>query len=807
MMTAMPAVATTPSSMDPHVEQTCALAATNDNVQWLTVEVNSPGTLGQEVLYQVNMLSDVEYIRVKGTMNTDDWQTLKNMANLKGADLSQAKAEAVPDDQFRDLKQFHVINLPQGVKRIGVRAFSGTAIETVTIPATVTTIGNYAFSDCWSLTTANIAGGSALTEMGYDVFAYCSALNSISLPNGITELKSSVFYGCSSLTSAILPATLKSIGSSCFYGTPSLKNIDFPQTLTRLGDGAFAGSGLESVLLPENLEAMGSQAFASCYSLKTVVLPATPNIDNLYTNNWGYSFSFSDCPSIEKVTCLSATPPLVQGDPFSNDAMSQATLVVPAFAIVDYKLDDYWHQFGTIVEGAEPSVLNIGSALTLTNNRRPEKKADIILSEGAQLTVGGSAPLPISMLTFTVNPAHWNHDNGWPAGQLLNNTAAVSADQMQTRLHVYSDQWYYITPLHDVNVGDVSHSDTEASFIFRYYNGQNRAANGPTGSWQNLTENTLHAGQGYILQTNREGWITLPATQSGKAAALLSSDATTTLRTYNAASSADASWNFVGNPYPCCYDAYYMDMDAPIIVWDRNSWTYRAYSPIDDDYILRPMEAFFVQKPANLSQIRFQQEGRQFSNENQRPAAARREKDDSRQLLDLTITDGTATDQTRLVLNEQSSLRYETARDAARFFSQEAAVPQIYTLDADGTPLAINERPLADGVIHLGLQANQGGTFTIALARGNADSLLLTDATTGVTTDLSQHDYTFTINEASTLNDRFTLTIANGTTAVSLVAVPQQQQSNQIFDLQGRIIKGQLTKGIYVKNGKKQVVK
>lgn len=109
----------------------------------VSVELATPGTLGQEVLYQVDMLSDVKFLRVKGAMNGDDWTTIKNMANLLGADLSQATATEVPKEQFRNRSDFSYMSLPKGLKTIGDEAFYGTCLGNISIPASVTTIGEY----------------------------------------------------------------------------------------------------------------------------------------------------------------------------------------------------------------------------------------------------------------------------------------------------------------------------------------------------------------------------------------------------------------------------------------------------------------------------------------------------------------------------------------------------------------------------------------------------------------------------------------------------------------------------------------
>ena len=802
LSTSAATVATTQGS----VESKYQLRA-NDNINWTSVTITTPGSLGQEVLYQVNMLSDVEYLRVKGNMNNDDWQTIKNMENLKGADLSQAIAEAVPDNQFYEMREFHIILLPQGIKRIGERAFYKTQIGSITIPATVTEIANDAFREVKQLKTVDMAAGSQLSKIGAYAFNSCESLEAINLPNGISILENATFFNCKSLTTVVLPATLQGIGNDCFAYTEALRHIDFPQSMTYINSFAFGNSGLEEVVLPQGMTFLGGSTFSDCKNLKTVELPATPTLEHewwSWENHSGYDSNFSGCYAIEKVICHSATPPSVSNAPFGDVDLSKVTLVVPAFAIVDYKLDNYWHQFGTIVEGANPTVLNIGSTLSLINNRRPSGKPDVLLSEGARLTVDGNAPFESSSFTFTINYPSSTY------GQLQNNTTAMNTDRMTTRFYINSYNWYFITPLHDVNVADVSHSDAEASFIFRYYNAQNRAVNGPSMSWQNLTENTLKAGQGYIVQANRNGWITMPATVSGKAAAFVSDDVTMTMKAMNAANSTDANWNYLGNPYPCYYDTYYMDISAPITVRDYGNWTYRAYSPIDDHYVLRPMEAFFVQKPASQNTILFQKEGRQFTPDIQTTASARANQQTNRTLFDIQISDGSLNDVTRLVINSEASTSYESARDAAKFISNEASIPQLYTIDSQDNRLAINERPLADGNVRLGLQISQPGTYTFSLSRGSAP-IILTDAANGQNTDLSHQDYTFSITQTGNEDNRFTLSFGNTNSIV-----PTQNGTNQpnelLYDLQGRGIKRQPQHGLYIKrdatgNGKKYIVK
>ena len=763
-------------------------ASAQTESDWISVELASPGSLGVEVLYKVNVLEDVQYLRVKGAMNSDDWTTVKNMANLKGADFTEARFESVPEGQFSDRTEFHLIKLPNGLKSIGNLAFYRTAIQSVDLPSSLTDLGDYAFHDCQSL--ESVTFNSANSNIGRDAFNNCASLKNVSLPKNLTILNHGTFHYCASLASISLPATLQQIGDDCFSQTV-LTSIVFPDGLKTIGYYAFYDTKLEDVILPQGLTSLSYYVFRDCQQLKTIQLPISSTIY--------YEYTFSGCYNLEKVICPATTPPSTS-NAFGNVDLSKVTLTVPAFSLVDYKLDTYWHQFGTIVEGAEPSALDISGTLSLQNDRRPSNKVDVTLNEGARLTVGGNSPFETGTFTFIENRYS---DRGF--GQLINNTSTMSADQITTRYYIWSNRWYFITPLHDVNISDISHSNGEASFVFRYYNGQNRASNGPTGSWQDIIGSTLKAGQGYILNSDREGWITIPSTSSGKAMALISSDAKIALTSYAAAEATDANWNYVGNPYPCHFDTYYMDLAAPITVWDEYNWTYRAYSPIDDDYVLKPMEAFFVQKPNSLSQILFRKEGRQMSEEVVRPATARKAAPGNRQLFDIVISDGNTADRTRIVLNPQASASYEPECDAVKFFSTDAGTPQIYTIDQKGNQLSINEQPSPEGAISLGVLINKPGTYIISLSR-QTGALLLTDTETNKTTDLSLGSYSFTASNTGYLNQRFVLTTDGNTTSINGVT-DNKSMPHEIYDLQGRRIGHTPKAGIYVKNGKKIVVK
>ena len=163
-----------------------------------------------------------------------------------------------------------------------VSGHTDTLSEVITIPATVTkdgvkytvtSIGNYAFYRCSSLTSVDIPDG--VTSIGNGAFEICHSLTSITIPDSVTSIGNSAFDSCDSLTSVTIPDSVTSIGDSAFEFCYSLNSITIPDSVTSIGNGAFYRcTGLTSVAFmgkepPSNFS---SDSFSGCTALKTVYL-------------------------------------------------------------------------------------------------------------------------------------------------------------------------------------------------------------------------------------------------------------------------------------------------------------------------------------------------------------------------------------------------------------------------------------------------------------------------------------------------------------------------------------------------------
>ena len=107
-------------------------------------------------------------------------------------------------------------------------------LASITVPDSVTSIGNNAFRDCSSLTSINIPDG--VTSIGISVFYNCSSLTSVTLGNGVTSIGNSAFYGCGSLTSVNIPDSITSIGDEAFRNCSSLTSVTLETEVTSIGN-------------------------------------------------------------------------------------------------------------------------------------------------------------------------------------------------------------------------------------------------------------------------------------------------------------------------------------------------------------------------------------------------------------------------------------------------------------------------------------------------------------------------------------------------------------------------------------------
>lgn len=720
----------------------------------------------QKAIGEKNLRSVVT-LKVKGSINSYDIMVMRNkMDNLHYLDLADADVKSntynyytgysTQDDilgphSFADLDKLMTVKLPKSVKYIDLAFNNCRQLRSVEMPENLICVGDTAdwnwnkdggaFGNCTNLEEIIFHN---CEKIGGKAFYQCNSLQEITLPKNLKHIGSYAFNYCNQLKDIILPNEVETIGEHAFEFCYNLSSVQFPPSLKRIEANAFyCCISLSSINLP-GLTSISENTFSGCSNLTEVKLPST--LERIGDN------AFSNCDNLNKVYTYTVLPINIDQNTFTN--FKATTLYVPTQSYDNYYWSTQWGQFKEIKEFDEPyTYIYLDNEFTL--EKRFEGTPDIDIKNNGALTVNGKDNQNAGEVTV-------KGDGNSSAGTLITD-GNLDAKKLRFDITVNANQWYFFSFPFDINLADIK---TPGKYVFRKYNGSLRADQG-TGGWVDLAsdETTLKQGVGYIFQTAQSGNLTLRVTKE-KFGKLDANNIVKDLSSYPSADEQNASWNFIGNPQISYMDAASLGYDAPITYWNGNS--YEAVRPGDDEFALQPFQAFFVQKPVDVSNIEFKAEDRITKSESinkQNNARARRIGrgiNPERLLINLTLSDGNHTDKTRVVFNDKKSQAYELDCDAAKFAAINDA-PQFYTIEAKAGNLAINERPM--GSVKLGFAAKKAGNFTISAKRMD-QPMLLQDNQTGATFDLTEGDYQFASN-AGTFENRFVLVPSRGTTGIA----------------------------------------
>ena len=151
-------------------------------------------------------------------------------------------------------------------------SFRNQKIESYTIPDSVTSIGDYAFSRCSS--QSNIVISNSVTDIGKCAFYLCRSLSNIVVPNSVISIGDCAFSCCSSLSNIVIPDSVTHIGNGAFSCCSSLSNIVIPDSVIDIGNDAFSDcSSLSNIVIPDSVTDIGNDAFSHCSSLSNIVVP------------------------------------------------------------------------------------------------------------------------------------------------------------------------------------------------------------------------------------------------------------------------------------------------------------------------------------------------------------------------------------------------------------------------------------------------------------------------------------------------------------------------------------------------------
>ena len=189
------------------------------------------------------------------------------------------------------------VALKSGIESIGNGAFYGDSLlSTINLPASLKTIGAYAFYDCVALTSVTLP---VLVEVINDyTFMNCTALNTLKINAATVAIGDKSFAYCSELHSVTLSGKVTSIGEKAFYRN-ALTTFNFTDGLTYIGADAFAFTPLTDITLPDTLMYIGEQTFVNCSALSAISMPDSV----LYVGAFAFSNNADDLTVTIRKNC------------------------------------------------------------------------------------------------------------------------------------------------------------------------------------------------------------------------------------------------------------------------------------------------------------------------------------------------------------------------------------------------------------------------------------------------------------------------------------------------------------------------
>ena len=230
-------------------------------------------------------------------------------------------------------------DIPATVITIAPGAFSGSQLKGITLPPTMTEIGNDAFGGLEKLESITIP--SSVSRIGFGAFIGCSSLKEVIVPENVNSIERAAFSGCQSLIRIHLPEGLTRIEGWTFDGCTSLSDVNIPEGINYIGIAAFRNcSSLPDFQIPEGVTIIDDEAFKGCKTMTVLSIP-----DNVENVGWD---AFMRCSGLEKVTIGHSVKALEGGTFYGCDKIKEIwSYIEEPFDVIDY---DY-KPGGVLVDG------------------------------------------------------------------------------------------------------------------------------------------------------------------------------------------------------------------------------------------------------------------------------------------------------------------------------------------------------------------------------------------------------------------------------------------------------------------------
>ena len=249
----------------------------------------------------------------------------------------------ISQDAFYGCIKLSDVTLHEGLTTIAQRAFYNCALKEITVPSTVTSVGNAAFKGnpttkaVWNPVECTVG-----TDDSAPFYSTDSKITSFIFGDKVETVPAYLCKNMSKIDTVVLPPSVKSLGQCAFMYCTSLKSINLPKTQKTLPVSFFEGcTALEKIELPETLTTISQDAFYGCTALQTINLPA-----NLTTIG---NRAFYNCKALQAIYNYSITPQTITESTIQGVDKKTCILYVPIDYIDLYQAKAVWCDFLNII--------------------------------------------------------------------------------------------------------------------------------------------------------------------------------------------------------------------------------------------------------------------------------------------------------------------------------------------------------------------------------------------------------------------------------------------------------------------------
>ena len=291
---------------------------------------------------------------------------LNGCTSLENVSIPGSVTE-IGDYAFGNCTSLENLVLPEGVKNLGYGIIYNTIIESITIPKTVT------YSD-YDSNGGALAGDQFLKDVVFEdgiesvpanICKKAGSIERVTIPSTVTKIGYSAFRECTEISSINIPKAVSLIDDNAFNGCTSLKNVNMEENTkklfkTEIGSCAFSNcTSLKSISFPSNVTYLGDSILNGCTSLENVSIPGSVT----YLGD----YAFNGCTSLRSIT-LPSSITSIGNSIFNNSALETARVYKNSYPLTYCKNNNINYQIIGSFDKATSIQVSNGSCTNIDDN-------------------------------------------------------------------------------------------------------------------------------------------------------------------------------------------------------------------------------------------------------------------------------------------------------------------------------------------------------------------------------------------------------------------------------------------------------